>query len=193
MTNQQCHWRSGKTVATNDDFDVNGDLFDKNFCHPPSTYYWNVTLPECINSMTKDTCGQSKNCLWSTGKELAPPSASFCAPEKLQLIKDEPDFQCGRNETDCAAPCKWFVFGNETSTVPMHCVSLDKTIVGSADNCQTIKDKAGCFNLQTTCEWIHKASTPAPIPEKVPLFSTDFCHPVVVTSTTLPSVWEGCI
>jgi hypothetical protein len=147
MTNQQCHWRSGKTVATNDDFDVNGDLFEKNFCHPPTTYNWNVTAPECINSMTKDTCGQSKNCLWSTGKELAPPSASFCAPEKLQLIKDEPDFQCGRNETDCAAPCKWFVFGNKTvDETPSTC----QTPTAAMTHCPAGREAT--WNL-TSCTW----------------------------------------
>jgi hypothetical protein len=50
----KCMWRSGKIEANNDDFVVDGELFDVNFCHAPTTARWNETLPVCSALRTRD-------------------------------------------------------------------------------------------------------------------------------------------
>jgi len=44
------------------------------------------------------------------------------------------------------------------------------------------------------CQWRHgKTTTPVkPVDPKTPLFTEDFCHPVVVNKDTASSVWYGC-
>jgi hypothetical protein len=123
MTNQKCQWRSGKKVADNTEFVVDGDLFEVNFCHPPSTMNWNVTAPECVSSTGKQACDQLKNCDWSTAKEFIEKDShfsgrqEFCALAKVSMIAED-YASCGRNETDCVAPCKWFSLGDDNNTTP---------------------------------------------------------------------------
>jgi hypothetical protein len=46
----------------------------------------------------------------------------------------------------------------------------------------------------TGCQWRHGTTAPTtPVTEKPPLFSEDFCHPVIVNKDTAAAVWDGCI
>ena len=61
-----------------------------------------------------------------------------------------------------ANPCEWTTVPTTTPVDPSqgpleHCVSNDRftlsTYTLALDNCQNIKDQAGCANLAALCEW----------------------------------------
>ena len=80
----QCQWRKGKVVATNDNLVAGADLFATNFCHPPTTTDWDKNAPACLAMNNKDACNQAQ-CQWSTGKEFIP-NQDFCSASTISGV-----------------------------------------------------------------------------------------------------------
>jgi hypothetical protein len=58
---------------------------------------------------------------------------------------------------------------------------------------QTCVEKTDVADCNEGCQWRHGKSTTDVInPEKIPLFSEEFCHPVIVNKDTDDSVLETC-
>jgi hypothetical protein len=56
--------------------------------------------------------------------------------------------------------------------------------------CVSSNDTTTCID---GCQWRHgKNNSTDTEPETVPMFSTDFCHPVTVTGNTTESEWNVC-
>jgi hypothetical protein len=51
-----CEWLRGKVEASNIDFVDGGELFENNFCHPPSAHNINETISMCSPFRNKDQC-----------------------------------------------------------------------------------------------------------------------------------------
>ena len=144
-------------------------------------------------------------CSWKDVAPVTPaPTGGKCFPldaSSTDVVKQT--CSAATDVTACApAMCIWKIAADPNTTpvvtpvdpVPTgpqyHCVSIDTTIPVAADNCMNIKVMGDCSNLKDTCKWEEVKST-TPVDTK-PLFSIDFCHPVVVSKTTLPSVWDAC-
>jgi hypothetical protein len=119
-----CRWRKGKTVAKNIVLDTaNKNLFESNFCHPPSTDNWDVEAPACLLMTTKVYCEETKKCVWSTGQQFAP-DHDFCSAKEIS--REAPSFKACAEKKDQAictiqdplAPqgCKW---NKDNSIVPV--------------------------------------------------------------------------
>ena len=62
----------------------------------------------------------------------------------------------------------------------------------AANPCHTFTDVAGCNSMVNgECSWEKKNTDPTTVQPK-PLFSTDFCHPVIVNKDTAETMWTLC-
>lgn len=114
---QGCKWRRGKQApatiptvpATNNDLDVTGPFFSKNFCHPSAIQgSTSSDLSECLDMKTSTTCDTLPRCTWSTAEDIIPPT-DFCAPadmtDAITVIEGCTEIE---EQSQCLALCKWY-------------------------------------------------------------------------------------
>jgi hypothetical protein len=143
-------------------------LFSADFCHP--------------TPVSKDTPSD----LWTRCLALAKDGCN------VALSTPQP-----ASDTAPATPgygCSW---SDGKDLIPAHefCAPMDLTLdVQLIQKCIASDAAATC---DQGCQWRKGTDStvvdPKPTDGQVPLFSEDFCHPVIVNKDTASTVWDGCI
>jgi hypothetical protein len=125
-------------------------------------------------------------------------SADFCHPvivtkDTTKVVWDQCLKSITSSTCSIAPGCNWSD-GKELIPTEDFCAPMDLTTdVDLIKTCLTSETDATCVN---GCQWRKgkdsTAVTPKPIGEQ-PLFTEEFCHPVVVSKDTLSTVWDICV
>jgi len=188
----KCAWSNGKDMIP-----------DYDFCAPMDMTTDVQLIERCVAADTVALCNQG--CQWRQGSKNTPVVVDPTKPDQIPLFtkefchpviatKDTPIAvfeQCVKSDTmalcSISAGCNWST-GKEL--IPDHdfCAPMDLT-----DDINLIQR---CLSADTTalcnqgCQWRHgDGNNTAPVePLPVPLFKTDFCHPVTFTAD-----WTLCV
>jgi hypothetical protein len=192
-----CNWSDGKELIP-----------EGEFCAPMDLTTDVANIYKCVSMDSAVTC--PAGCAWKSGTkgpatQPTDPStpaplftANFCHP--VTVTKDTTDAvwsTClnAQEPTDCAkaAGC---VYSEGKELIPDHpfCAPMDLTKdIKIIQSCVSADSATTCG---TDCQW-RQGRTPSTVPttpnSPAPLFSQDFCHPVVVTKDTAKTVWSNCI
>jgi hypothetical protein len=134
-----CKWRAGLTVAKNDQVAVGMPLYENNICHPPTTDRWDELAPNCLSEMSKVSCEQKGQCVWSTGKRFIPPT-DFCSTSEVST--DALMYStCWNVDTaaNCVGQCQWNKAGKYDlpETVSYKCNAKPGVNLASDDQCSS--------------------------------------------------------